>query len=1005
MRFGRSGKPLRRTYRAAAISAWEAGLEGVGHLEAKVDSTWEAAATSVNVAASTPAWSADAQWTPRALVSSSWSAAATTLDASAYSNNYLYRRRIRIPSTSGVSSGFPLLVAITDANLKSVANGGKVVSSSGFDIRFEDENGTKLKHILDTYVDTTGQIRAFVLLNSDAASALFMYFGKTGISGTEADSAGATASCLVYYNPVTGTDLTGLGRTATATAVTATTIGAIRAGAYDGSTSGMVTADASSWLGGKTALHIHCVVQATTANVDRTILCYGDGVSGSDITQGLVLRYSAGVVAQTGANVIRAVINLGSSNYVYLESTASMQTTAAQTLDFYWASGSLPELWVNGVKDTGAWAGKRVGATYTKGSTLTGSITSLVQGLRIGQGNAGRWNGAIGDVELRAANATAMAAGRYLNITDHDMMFGMGAADTPASANRSPVALPDFFTLNQNAPATLFNVLANDIDPDADTRTIASVDTVTGGTASVASGQVSFLVTNGFTGIASFYYTVSDPSGITSRTKARVTVSASAGLAGLPYDGLGFGCDAFCINNGNFQLSSATLWSSYSFEAYKTGTLTHVLVEIACNQNSPGNDEWATFKKSKGEGDLYILYTVYRGKAGGTGGAPSIPDSTKLIRTGYMLVDRGTLAALSGDKRRWRKLCVAGTAEVVSTASGNVTVYTDDLSGISVTKGEYIHFTFQAVPTTVDPITTATPPRTARYTPNPSAANNYCSINALTRYSGTTRSAFAPYGGSPPRVISPPGGDNRTYILRLNTVGGTPNRTSGHIPQITQYFSDGAKIGGPYRFGELQMATLGAVAGNKKCRQRWKHIYPTTDITKVWIYCHWTGATKPNAALTVTITQEGAGGWVQSATIAAANAPAAGGANTGSATEVQYWTQGYDDDTYSWWSYASFTGANKLTFTKDQTYEIKLTSSATVGQYQIHSTKEYATINVNGRDDDSTSTDWLWLENPSAAGEGSRAQYSTTAVEAWSNIFSQSAGGTDNSFCIWFGVT
>jgi hypothetical protein len=58
-------------------------------------------------------------------------------------------------------SDFPVLVKVTDASLKSAANGGHVGSPNGYDIVFRAADGaTVLDHEIERYVPTTGELAA-----------------------------------------------------------------------------------------------------------------------------------------------------------------------------------------------------------------------------------------------------------------------------------------------------------------------------------------------------------------------------------------------------------------------------------------------------------------------------------------------------------------------------------------------------------------------------------------------------------------------------------------------------------------------------------------------------------------------------------------------------------------------------------------------------------------------------------------------------------------------------
>ncbi|MBV8685614.1 MAG: tandem-95 repeat protein [Alphaproteobacteria bacterium] len=93
--------------------------------------------------------------------------------------------------------------------------------------------------------------------------------------------------------------------------------------------------------------------------------------------------------------------------------------------------------------------------------------------------------------------------------------------------NQAPTANPDSVSATEDTPVQYSTELTgNDTDPDLDTLTITAVSNFVNGTASVASGIVTFTPNANFNGTASFDYTISDGNGHTTTTTATVTVGA-----------------------------------------------------------------------------------------------------------------------------------------------------------------------------------------------------------------------------------------------------------------------------------------------------------------------------------------------------------------------------------------------------------------------------------------------------------------------------------------------
>lgn len=110
-----------------------------------------------------------------------------------YDNGYLYKKQLTIDGTQvpggSTLNNFPVLVSITDSQLRTTANGGRVTNANGYDIIFTDDaEGTKLSHEIESYNATTGTIVMWVkVLNlySGSNTNLYMYYGNSSISTSQ----------------------------------------------------------------------------------------------------------------------------------------------------------------------------------------------------------------------------------------------------------------------------------------------------------------------------------------------------------------------------------------------------------------------------------------------------------------------------------------------------------------------------------------------------------------------------------------------------------------------------------------------------------------------------------------------------------------------------------------------------------------------------------------------------------------------------------------------------
>jgi hypothetical protein len=111
-----------------------------------------------------------------------------------YANGYNYRRTITIDHTKvtgGASlSNFPVLINGTYSYLATVANGGKVTNSSGYDIIFtSDSSGSsQLNHEIEKYVSTTGEVEMWVnvpSVSNASDTVIYMFYNNSSISTTQ----------------------------------------------------------------------------------------------------------------------------------------------------------------------------------------------------------------------------------------------------------------------------------------------------------------------------------------------------------------------------------------------------------------------------------------------------------------------------------------------------------------------------------------------------------------------------------------------------------------------------------------------------------------------------------------------------------------------------------------------------------------------------------------------------------------------------------------------------
>lgn len=102
---------------------------------------------------------------------------------------------------------------------------------------------------------------------------------------------------------------------------------------------------------------------------------------------------------------------------------------------------------------------------------------------------------------------------------------------TVAETNTAPVAVEDALLMESDDALVVAaaDLLVNDSDADGDALTLTAVGNPTNGTVSLINGLITFEAAEGYSGPASFEYTISDPSGATSVTTVNVNVLAPGG--------------------------------------------------------------------------------------------------------------------------------------------------------------------------------------------------------------------------------------------------------------------------------------------------------------------------------------------------------------------------------------------------------------------------------------------------------------------------------------------
>lgn len=177
----------------------------------------------------------------------------------------------KVPSTQ---TNFAVLVNVTDATLKTIANGGHVVRSDGFDIGFYSDSGitTKLKWEVENYDGTAGTLVAWVKiasLSSSSDTVFYLSYGDVTITTDQSDKVNVwEASYLGVWHLGNGTTLSLLDSTSNANTLTNT--------ASVGATTGQIDGAAGSFNGTSQALNTSANIDLTATNSKVTISMWCD---------------------------------------------------------------------------------------------------------------------------------------------------------------------------------------------------------------------------------------------------------------------------------------------------------------------------------------------------------------------------------------------------------------------------------------------------------------------------------------------------------------------------------------------------------------------------------------------------------------------------------------------------------------------------------------------------------------------------------------------------------
>lgn len=259
-------------------------------------------------------------------------------------------------SGAGDLTDFPVLISGTydgtgsEPDLRVTGSGGQVTSSSGYDIEFSSDSAgtTKLAHELQYYSSTTGQIVAWVKVNTldgDADTVIYMWFGNSNVTASTAstDVWNSGFAAVHHLDEASGSQLdstaNGKNLETSGSGHTYGTTGKIHKGYTTGGTGGFYNSTSPYWVGDyllSTGVTLMAWAKMTTA-----------------VTNGMIAFHS-----MKGYHFVRIDSTTPKAN-VYLSGgsikTASGSTTISTGtwyhLAFRWVKNDKVYIYVNGAED------------------------------------------------------------------------------------------------------------------------------------------------------------------------------------------------------------------------------------------------------------------------------------------------------------------------------------------------------------------------------------------------------------------------------------------------------------------------------------------------------------------------------------------------------------------------------------------------------------------------------------------------------------------------------
>ncbi len=364
-------------------------------------------------------------------------------DLVAQPSGYKYRKRVLLESDevygSTAHTNYPLMISVTDSDMRSVANGGGVESSSGFDILLTSLTGTPLDQQLQAYEPTTGKVIIWTQIASLPTGTDiegYIYFGNSSVYSDQSTSDIWSTDFIGVWHLDNLMDATGNNNDLINTNTATNTSGIVgSAREFDGDGDNLQDAGGDTYLDGLSEFTVSLWAKADATGSDRGML-HGRDPNNND--NRLQIRFDAAGASGGGTNVIRLnsrINDNGTKTNQILESSNNIQDTGWHYYTLTWSSGNTFTLYVDGIADSPSFTNNRTGVSFGN--------TKLIIGRGAKDGTTSSWDGLIDEVWIENVERSADWIRTVHNNMNNpgDFFFIQNINETPVVSNIETIDL------------------------------------------------------------------------------------------------------------------------------------------------------------------------------------------------------------------------------------------------------------------------------------------------------------------------------------------------------------------------------------------------------------------------------------------------------------------------------------------------------------------------------------------------------------------------------------